>query len=117
MTQSHELMMLAEASLLAPSGLDAHDLERTMGHLLGTGVDTADIFLQATRHESWALEDGIVKEGAHSIDRGVGIRGISGEKTGFAYSNYQDLRIFYKFRKRTSLACSYMTYCYGCEFI
>ena len=87
MTQSHELLTLAEASLLAPSGLDAHDLERTMGHLLGTGVDTADIFLQATRHESWALEDGIVKEGAHSIDRGVGIRGISGEKTGFAYSD------------------------------
>ena len=87
MTQRYDLLTLAEASLLAPSGLGATDLERTMDYLLGTGVDTADIFLQATRHESWALEDGIVKEGAHSIDRGVGIRGVSGEKTGFAYSD------------------------------
>jgi TldD protein len=87
MHDSSDLLTLAEASLLTPSGLGANDLEPVMGHLLGTGVDTADIFLQATRHESWALEDGIVKEGAHSIDRGVGIRGIAGEKTGFAYSD------------------------------
>jgi TldD protein len=55
--------------------------------LLGAGVDTADIYLQATRYESWGLEDGIVKEGTHSIDRGAGIRAVSGEKTGFAYSD------------------------------
>ena len=87
MTETTSLLDLAEASLLAPSGLSSGDLERVMGHLLGPGIDTADIFLQATRHESWGLEDGIVKEGSHSIDRGVGIRGISGEKTGFAYSD------------------------------
>ena len=87
MTETTDLLALAEASLLAPSGLSSGDLERVMGHLLGPGIDTADIFLQATRHESWGLEDGIVKEGSHSIDRGVGIRGISGEKTGFAYSD------------------------------
>src|SRR5690606_11813059 len=32
-------------------------------------------------------EDGIVKEGSHSIDQGVGVRAISGDKTGFAYSD------------------------------
>jgi TldD protein len=33
------------------------------------------------------LEDGIIKEGAHNIEQGAGIRAISGEKTGFAYSD------------------------------
>jgi TldD protein len=40
-----------------------------------------------SRQESWTLEDGIVKEGAHSIEQGVGVRAMSGEKTGFAYSD------------------------------
>ena len=40
-----------------------------------------------SREESWSLEDGIVKEGAHSIEQGVGVRAISGEKTGFAYTD------------------------------
>ena len=33
------------------------------------------------------LEDGIIKEGSHNIEQGAGIRAISGEKTGFAYSD------------------------------
>ncbi len=44
-------------------------------------------FFEASRSESWVLEDGIVREGSHSIDQGVGIRAVSGEKTGFAYSD------------------------------
>ena len=84
---STEPLALARQSLLEPAGLAVSDLEQVMGHLLGAGVDTADIYLQATRYESWGLEDGIVKEGTHSIDRGAGIRAVSGEKTGFAYSD------------------------------
>ena len=54
---------------------------------MGHAVDYADIYFQLTREESWALEDGIVKDGAHSIDQGVGVRALAGEKTGFAYSD------------------------------
>jgi TldD protein len=82
-----EALAIVEQTLLAPVGLATSDLDRVMQHLLGAGVDTADIYLQATRHESWGLEDGIVKEGSHSIDQGAGIRAVSGEKTGFAYSD------------------------------
>lgn len=78
---------LAESVLLSPAGLSPEDLGQVMDQLLSPGIDAGDLYLQATRHESWALEDGIVKEGSHSIDRGVGIRGISGERTGFAYSD------------------------------
>ena len=84
---STEPLAIARQSLLEPAGLAVSDLEQVMGQLLGAGVDTADIYLQATRYESWGLEDGIVKEGTHSIDRGAGIRAVSGEKTGFAYSD------------------------------
>ncbi len=54
---------------------------------MSRGVDYADLYFQLSRDESWSLEDGIVKEGAHSIEQGVGVRAITGEKTGFAYSD------------------------------
>ncbi len=80
-------IQLAESRLLLPAGLDAGGLERTFGTLLGPGVDFGDLYFQHTRRENWTVEDGIVKDGAHSIEQGVGVRAISGEKTGFAYSD------------------------------
>ncbi|MBN8798588.1 MAG: metalloprotease TldD, partial [Stenotrophomonas nitritireducens] len=80
-------LMLAESRLLLPAGLDANRLERTFGTLLGPGVDFGDLYFQHSRRESWSVEDGIVKDGAHSIEQGVGVRAIAGEKTGFAYSD------------------------------
>src|SRR5688500_14290979 len=80
-------IQLAESRLLLPAGLDTGGLERTFGTLLGPGIDFGDLYFQHARRESWTVEDGIVKEGAHSIEQGVGVRAISGEKTGFAYSD------------------------------
>jgi TldD protein len=77
----------AESRLLAPGGLDVRDLDRAFSALLGPGIDFADLYFQHARRESWTVEDGIVKDGAHSIEQGVGVRAISGEKTGFAYSD------------------------------
>jgi TldD protein len=80
-------LSLAESRLLLPAGLDATGLDRTFGMLLGPGIDFGDLYFQHIRRESWTVEDGIVKDGAHSIEQGVGVRAISGEKTGFAYSD------------------------------
>ncbi|QDH70651.1 metalloprotease TldD [Marilutibacter alkalisoli] len=80
-------LQLAESRLLLPAGLDTGGLERAFGTLLGPGVDFGDLYFQHSRRESWSVEDGIVKDGAHSIEQGVGVRAISGEKTGFAYSD------------------------------
>ncbi len=80
-------LSLAEDRLLTPVGLDPYQLERTFGALLGPGIDFGDLYFQHARRESWTVEDGIVKDGAHSIEQGVGVRAISGEKTGFAYSD------------------------------
>ncbi len=78
---------LAESRLLKPGGLSTDDLDRVFARLMGPSVDAADLYFQHTRSESWVLEDGIVRDGAHSIEQGVGARAISGEKTGFAYSD------------------------------
>ncbi|OBS09955.1 metalloprotease TldD [Acidihalobacter prosperus] len=78
---------LAQAHILAPSGLGEQDLSRALSSLLGGQIDSGDLYFQLSRHESWGLEDGIVREGSWGIDQGVGVRAISGDKTGFAYSD------------------------------
>ena len=78
---------VAERMILAPSGLDEGRLSSVLGTVMSRGVDYADLYFQLSREESWSLEDGIVKDGAHSIEQGVGVRAISGEKTGFAYTD------------------------------
>ena len=78
---------LARNRLLVPAGLDDRHLDEALGRMLTGGVDAAELYFQFVRHESWSLEDGMVKEGSHSIDQGVGVRAISGDKTGFAYSD------------------------------
>jgi len=82
-----EYLKLAQSTLLDAHGLGETDLQSVLDRLMSHSVDHADLYFQFSRHESWALEDGIVKEGSHNIDQGVGIRAISGEKTGFAYSD------------------------------
>jgi TldD protein len=80
-------IQIARQCLLAPTGLDDGHLDRALNTLLRGGVDNADLYFQVSRHETWSLEDGIVKEGSHSIEQGVGVRAMAGEKTGFAYSD------------------------------
>jgi len=82
-----DALAIARNMLLAPGGLTDSHLNEVLQHLHGHAIDSADLYFQFSRHESWSLEDGIVKEGSHSLDRGVGVRAISGEKTGFAYSD------------------------------
>src|SRR5579864_2499437 len=73
---------LARHDLLDPAGLTDNQLQNVLGNMLGNTVDNADLY-----SESWVLEDGIIKGGSYNIDRGVGVRAMSGEKTGFAYSD------------------------------
>jgi TldD protein len=82
-----DALLTARSQLLAPAGIADRDLESVLGTLLGPRLDYADLYFERTRGESWTLEDGIVKEGAYSIDQGVGVRAVSGEKTGLAYSD------------------------------
>jgi TldD protein len=73
--------------VLAPAELDEKHLNKALGMLNSGDVDSADLYFQVSRHESWTVEDGILKEGSFSLDQGVGVRAVCGEKTGFAYSD------------------------------
>lgn len=74
-------------NLLHASQLDLNALESTLGLIYQYQTDYADLYFQSSQHESWVLEDGIIKDGSYNIERGVGVRAVSGEKTGFAYSD------------------------------
>ena len=78
---------VARQLLLAPFGLDESHLARALAEIRTHQVDDADLYFQYTRSEGWSLEEGIVKTGSFSIDQGVGVRAVSGEKTAFAYSD------------------------------
>jgi TldD protein len=84
---SEGMLTLARKSLLEPAGLGETELTRLMGQLMSGSVDYGDLYFQYSRHESWSLEEGKVKSGSHSIEQGVGVRAVAGEKTGFAYSD------------------------------
>jgi len=77
----------ARNTLLEPAGLDDTRLERLLGQMLVRHVDYADLYFQQTRFEAWSMEEGRIRSGTHSIDQGVGLRAVSGERTGFAYSD------------------------------
>ncbi len=78
---------VARDLILRPSGLDDRRLDKIFGEVLAHAVDFADLYFQLSHQESWSLEDGIVKDGSASIEQGVGVRALAGEKTGFAYSD------------------------------
>jgi TldD protein len=82
-----ERLGVAQGLLLEPYQLDDAALQRALGTIAEHRVDDADLYFQYTRHEGWSLEEGIVKSGSFSIDQGVGVRAVAGEKTAFAYSD------------------------------
>jgi TldD protein len=82
-----ERLATATALMLEPFGLTEAVLQRALGLIGEHRIDDADLYFQTTRHEGWSLEEGIVKSGSFSIDQGVGVRAVAGEKTAFAYSD------------------------------
>jgi TldD protein len=82
-----ERLAIAQRVLLDPFNLDEATLARALATIGEHRIDDADLYFQSTRHEGWSLEEGIVKSGSFSIDQGVGVRAVAGEKTAFAYSD------------------------------
>ena len=80
----------ARSALLNPVEVGDRELDTLLGKMTGRHIDHADLYFQYTRHERWVLEEGIVKSGSYNVDKGVGLRAVSGDKSGFAFSD--DLR-------------------------
>ncbi|MFZ9407651.1 MAG: metalloprotease TldD [Burkholderiaceae bacterium] len=77
----------ARRLLLEPFDLHEARLSEALAEVFRHRVDYADLYFQYTRSEGWSLDEGIVKSGSFSIDQGVGVRAVSGDKTAFAYSD------------------------------
>lgn len=82
-----QALIQARQSLLEPVGLGDRELDKLLGSLLVRRLDYADLYFQTIRTEHWMLEDGQVRDAGHNVEQGVGVRAISGERTGFAYSD------------------------------
>ncbi|WP_394781508.1 metalloprotease TldD [Undibacterium sp.] len=80
-------LAVARDILLTPFGLDESKLNQALASMFSHKVDYADLYFQFTKSEGWSLEEGIVKTGSFSIDQGVGVRAVSGDKTAFSYSD------------------------------
>src|SRR5258706_14799432 len=91
MNAPEQLFSTAQSFLLAPHDLETAKLARVFGSLLSHRLDYADLYFQYSRSEGWSLEEGIVKSGSFSIDQGVGVRAIAGEKTAVAYSDGRNM--------------------------
>jgi TldD protein len=72
-------------NLLEPSELGIDQLGGYLDALQGKFIDAGDLYFQTSQQESWVMDDGILREGSFNIEKGVGIRAMSAEKTGFAY--------------------------------
>lgn len=96
----------ATQALLAPAGLDIGKLQNVLGDMMSHKIDYADLYFQYSRSESWGLEEGQVKSGNFSIDQGVGVRAVSGEKTAFAYSDDITLSALQEAAKATKAIAS-----------
>ena len=101
---------IARELLLTPFGLDESHLARALAEIRTHQVDDADLYFQYTRSEGWSLEEGIVKTGSFSIDQGVGVRAVSGEKTAFAYSDdISEASLLYAARTVRSISAATQT--------
>ncbi len=80
-------MDYAQDHILDPAGLTESHLDEVFSHLLTDQSDLSDLYFQSSRYESWTLEDSIIKNGSYTIEQGVGVRTVIGEKTGFSYSD------------------------------
>jgi TldD protein len=85
------LLQSVKQTLLHANGLSENDVQGVLDQLLSAAVDDADLYFQSSHFQSWSLESGIVKEGSYSIEQGVGVRAVSGDKTGLAYSDRIEL--------------------------
>ncbi len=73
-----DVVATARQQLLEAGEIAASDLDGLLGRLMSHRIDTGELFFQTQRTESWTLEDGRVRDGGFSVDRGVGVRVVHG---------------------------------------
>src|SRR5260370_2550963 len=68
-------------------GLTEHDLQSYLAEALSAGGDYADLYFEYLATSSLSIDESIVKSAVQGVSLGIGVRVISGDRTGYAYSD------------------------------
>ncbi|MBX9603476.1 MAG: metalloprotease TldD [Bryobacteraceae bacterium] len=80
-------MPLQQSFFARKFGLTERDLESYLSEAMSRGGDYADLFFEYLATSSIGIDEQIVKSATQGVSLGVGIRVISGERTGYGYSD------------------------------
>ena len=80
-------MRFSESVFAARFQIAKRDLEGHIAEALSRGGDYADLYFEYLLTSSIGIDESIVKSAAQGVSMGVGVRVISGERTGYAYSD------------------------------
>ncbi|CAL4324507.1 metalloprotease TldD [Buchnera aphidicola] len=78
---------LVTESLLTANKIHHQDIFSCLEEICTHSLDYGDFYFQSRMIESWSIENRIIKEGNYHLDQGIGVRVVSGETTGFSYSD------------------------------
>jgi len=79
-------MVLDERSR-TPEDVSVPEMERLLARALNRGGTFADLYFQHQRSSSLFLEEGILRTASLGLTCGLGVRVVSGERTGYAYTD------------------------------
>lgn len=68
-------------------GITERLLERCLGEALSAGGDYADLYFESVAATSIGLDESLVKSASQGVSAGCGVRVVSGERTGYAYTD------------------------------
>src|SRR5450631_673439 len=68
-------------------GLTEAVLERCLGEALSAGGDYADLYFESVAATSIGVDESLVKSASQGVSAGCGVRVVSGERTGYAYTD------------------------------
>src|SRR5208282_708248 len=80
-------MSFSDSFFAAKFGITRRDLENYLSEALSRGGDYADLYFEYLATSSISIDESIVKSATQGVSLGVGVRVLSGERTGYAYSD------------------------------
>jgi TldD protein len=80
-------MQFSDSIFASRFQITRQDLESYLAEALSQGGDYADLYFEYLATSSISIDESMVKSAAQGVSMGVGLRVISGERTGYAYSD------------------------------
>src|SRR2546429_5613227 len=80
-------MEFSESIFATRFQITRQDLQHYLSDALSKGGDYADLYFEYLLTSSLSLDESMVKSATQGVSMGVGVRVISGERTGYAYSD------------------------------